>query len=157
MKPSIIRHAVKSEHRLTVARYRDIPKTHAAKDVRYLYHCCVYLKRVEEVNIFTKSNCSTDLGLSSLLAKHKKKSDQRIKGEKQHASLMSNMRLFLEGKRFWNLEDKQIDFCGYSPFLQAETRRISCSYSRLLSVHYQQHMYTTTAVGKQICILDTVQ
>lgn len=73
MKPSIIRHAVKSEHRLTVARYRDIPKTHAAKDVRYLYHCCVYLKRVEEVNIFTKSNCSTDLGLSSLLAKHKKK------------------------------------------------------------------------------------
>ena len=111
---------------------------------------------MDEVDIFTGSRCSTDHGSSALLSKHTR-SDKRIKG-KTALQLDSEFEAILgKEKRFWNLEDKKIGFRGYSQFLQVNIWRISCSYSRLLPVHYHQHKYTAAAVGKQNCIVDAVQ
>jgi hypothetical protein len=103
------------------------------------------------------TRCSTDRGSTALLSKHAR-SDRRIKG-KTARQLNSEFEAILgrKKKRFLNLEQKKIGFRGYSQFFQANTRKISCSYSRLLPVHYHHHKYTNTVVGKQHCSLDAVQ
>jgi hypothetical protein len=51
-----------------------------------------------EVDIFTRSNCSTDRGSSALLAKHKR-SDQRTKEKKTARQLNIDFEAILGSKK----------------------------------------------------------